>query len=115
MKCLPIFILAALFASTGTALASEQQCPSRGPCVILATPPTPPVPPSPPAPPALPSLPPMPVVPEAAHQACVGKKAGSPMTYIPRKGEFMAGTCEVDSKGMYFSMQSYQGPAHETE
>lgn len=42
--------------------------------------------PTPPAPPAAP------VLPEAAHQACAGKKTGTPMTYSA-DGWHIVGTC----------------------
>ncbi len=104
MKYVTILIFATLFPAASAVYAGDVQCPSRGPCIASPVVPAPPVPPAPRAPPP---PPPMPAVPKEAHQACAGKAAGAPITFIPRKGEFMAGTCEVDSKGMYFSLQSY--------
>lgn len=69
---------------------------------LAALAPLPPMPPAPPPPPAAPT------VPNAAHDACVGKAIGAKMTYHPRKGETMRGTCQRDSKGMYFDLQEYR-------
>jgi hypothetical protein len=105
MKTVLALMFAALFAAAGAGHAAESDdCPDRGPCVV---PPVPPMPPEPPMPPLPPPPPPMPTVPEAAHAACAGKAAGTAMTYQPRRGETMSGTCEKDSKGMYFDLQSY--------
>ena len=48
------------------------------------------------------------MVPKAAHQACVGKSVGAELTYKVRKGAVMRGTCQMDSNGMYFDLNSYQ-------
>lgn len=69
---------------------------------LAAMAPLPPMPPAPPAPPAAPT------VPNTAHDACIGKAIGAKMTYHPRKGETMRGTCQKDSKGMYFDVQEYR-------
>lgn len=82
---------------------------------LAPIPPMPPMPPAnasapmapmaamaPPPPPALPD------VPNAAHDACLGKAIGARMTYHPRKGVTMRGTCQKDSKGMYFEVQEYR-------
>jgi hypothetical protein len=111
MKLASLLMFAALLATAGAGhAAARNDCPERGPCVIAPVPPVPPVPPAPPAPPMPPmppAPPPMPVVPEAAHAACAGKSVGSAVTYQPRRGETMSGTCEKDGKGMYFDLQSY--------
>ena len=71
--------------------------------------PIPPVPPVPAmAPPAPPPPPPLPAIPDAAHTACAGKAVGSKMSFHPRRGATMRGTCEKDAKGMYFELEEYR-------
>ena len=114
MKCIPILIVAALLGIAGAGIAAESPCPSRGPCFVAPPPPPPPAPPPPPPLAELPPLPdipappPLPVVPDSAHKACSGKAVGAVFSFSPGKGETMSGTCEMDSKGMYFSLQSYR-------
>lgn len=107
MKCLPLLMLAALFAFSGAASAHTRDCPQRGRCLIAPAPPAPPAPPAVPAPPPMPPPPPEIIVPKAAHDACAGKAIGSKITFSPGKGETMTGSCEKDSKGMYFDLQQY--------
>ncbi|MES2316592.1 MAG: hypothetical protein V4631_03785 [Pseudomonadota bacterium] len=129
MKLAPLIICAALFAAAGASHATERgrgrvappvppvpplpamaELPPIAPLAPLAPmAPTPPMPPMPPMapPPAPPEPPAMPVVPEAAHKACMGKAVGTKATYHLRRGATMRGTCEKDSKGMYFEMSDY--------
>lgn len=99
------------------AIAPQPPQPPMHPSMSTAPlPPLPPVPPAPlqpsipapPYPPAPPAAPPKPVVPKAAHQACVGKSVGAAAAYTVRKGAIMRGTCQMDSSGMYFDLNSYQ-------
>ena len=48
----------------------------------------------------------MPAVPDEAHAACAGKAPGTSMTWTRQRGVMMSGSCERDSKGMYFDVQS---------
>jgi hypothetical protein len=59
-------------------------------------------------PPPPPPPPPVPEVPNAAHDACNSKAVGAKLTYRMRKGVTMSGTCQKDSKGMYFDVQQYR-------
>ncbi len=119
MKCMSILMFAFLCGAAGTGHATEREqrgeCPERGRCVVPPLPPAPPIPPTPPMPPT-PPVPPMPppppVVPESAHQACVGKAIGSAMTIRPERGVVMTGTCEKDSKGMYFEVEKIRSEKH---
>lgn len=116
MKTVSLMLFVALLGAAGATQATERgNCPERGRCLVAPTPPTPPTPPMPPqaphapqAPEAPPAPPPLPMVPDAAHNACAGKAVGTAMTYRPRRGASMRGTCEKDSKGMYFDMQEYR-------
>ena len=119
MKLVTLMLFATLFCAAGASTAADSDdVPARGRGMLAppAPPPVPPVPPVPPTapeapvppvPPAPPAPPPMPVVPDAAHDACAGKAVGSKMSYHPRRGETMRGTCEKDEKGMYFELNEY--------
>jgi hypothetical protein len=136
MKTLPLILFATLLSTAGASQAAERgNCPERGRCRVAPVAPVPPVPPlaplapmapipptdaitpeapmppmppiaamAPPPPPAPPAL----KVPNAAHDACNGKAIGARMTYSPRKGDTMRGTCQKDSQGMYFDVQEYR-------
>lgn len=109
MKPVLMLTFATLFAIAGTAQAQEPQrgeCPERGRCVMPPIPPIPPMPPIPPVPPTPPAPPPAPVIPQAAHDACAGKAIDSALTFRPKRGIVMTGTCQKDSKGMYFDMNT---------
>lgn len=88
----------------------------RGRCKSLPVPPTPPAPPAvmavsiplPPPPPAPPLPPEPPQVPESAHAACAAKAIGTALTLTPKKDVIMKGTCQKDSQGMYFDVESIQ-------
>jgi hypothetical protein len=140
MKLAPVLMFATLLATAGAVHAAGRvDCPERGRCAFAPpVPPVPPVAPAPPMPPmpplaempavpevpsmaALPPLPPlpapplpppMPKVPKAAHASCAGKPVGSEAMYSPRRGVTMTGTCERDSKGMYFDMRTYSSVAN---
>lgn len=126
MKPVSLMLFVTLLGAAGIAQAAERgNCHERGRCAVAPLPPLPPMPPSPPQAPLAPHAPeaplapmpcmpappapaPLPSVPDAAHDACAGKAIGSKMSYRPRRGEFMRGTCEKDSKGMYFEVQEYR-------
>ncbi len=112
MKSVTILLCAALFTVSAASHAIQRgNCAEgqRGRCASLQPPPiapVPPVPAVPPVPPAPPAPPPLPDVPDEAHAACKGKKIGARMTLSPSKGVTMGGTCQQDSKGMYFELHS---------
>jgi hypothetical protein len=53
-----------------------------------------------------PAPPPLPDVPPEAHTACKGKVVGAALTLSPKRGMTMSGTCQRDSKGMYFEIDA---------
>ncbi len=129
MKLVTMMMCIALCATAGASQAAQRGDPQARARGLLAppappappgmpVPPTPPlapeapVPPVPPvpaiAPPAPPAPPPLPAIPDAAHAACAGKAIGSQMSFHPRRGTSMRGTCEKDAKGMYFELQEYR-------
>ena len=102
MKSIPALMLMTILGASAAANAVErgelQDCgdmPARR--AEAATPPRPPAPPAPPVPP------PLPEIPKAAHSFCAGKPVGAEISYSPRKGATMRGTCQKDSRGMYKS------------
>ena len=111
MKFASALIIAALCVA-GNAAAHPHHCggANNKDCPV---PPVPPVPPAPPAPPMapMPPLPPpplaMPDAPQAAHAACVGKKAGSSMSFVLGKGKTMAGRCVNEGGKMVFEVEAY--------
>ncbi len=113
MKPVSIMLFAALLAVASASQAVQRgNCSEgqRGSCPELAVPPVPPVPPAPPippVPPVPPAPPPKPFISEKFHAMCNDKAVGAAMTLSPKKGVTMSGTCEKDSKGMYFELESY--------
>jgi hypothetical protein len=117
MKLIPSMILAALcaLAIAVPAAAHEHHCKCG---TVAPAPPAPPSPPSPPmepgmpampdlpAPPAPPPPPPAPHAPAEAHAACASKTPGTTLTFSGKRGTVMKGTCERDSRGMYFEIYS---------
>lgn len=114
MKLYPILIIAAALAVPMASQAHERgNCNAstdRGRCKIPPPPPAPPPLPAidavtPPMPPMPPLPPPPPEVPDSAHAACAGKAVGTALTLSPKKGITMKGSCQRDSKGMYFDVE----------
>ncbi|WLI87625.1 hypothetical protein Q4S45_12825 [Massilia sp. R2A-15] len=104
MKVIALLLLAALSTAAGAATPGvyHYTCTDKG--GKCPPPPVPPVPPVPPAPPAAPTLP---EIPAQAHAACVGKNAGTSITYVISKDEVMTGTCESEGGKMLFILRSY--------
>jgi hypothetical protein len=110
MKLVSLMLFATLLGAVGATQAAERgNCPERGRCLVAPTPPVPPAPPAPPEPPMppVPPEPPMPTIPQTAHDACAAMRIGATLSFVPHKGATMKGTCQKDSKGMYFDLNVY--------
>ncbi|WP_371766894.1 hypothetical protein [Massilia sp.] len=81
---------------------------ATGKCKAPPAPPVPPRPPAPPAPPVPPPPPKLPPVPAEAHAACVGKPAGSALTWDLGGGEVMKGVCAQRNGKTVFVLRSYE-------
>lgn len=112
MKLIATLTLGMLLAASVPSHALEHSdCTAsseRGRCKTIPAPPAPPAPPALPipAPPAPPLPPAPPQVPDSAHAACQDKTVGTTITLTPRASVTMTGTCQKDSRGMYFDVQS---------